>query len=188
MKPVSFAPAACVATGFLLVATGVLAQASSKPGGEHQHAHVHGVAKLGVAIQDKIVTLQLESPLDSLIGFEHRPDTPAQQAAVDGLKARMTSAKDLFGFDAAAHCTLANAEADSAVFEPPNPRAPGEAHADLDAAFEYRCANPERLTNLDVGLFAAYPKLQRLDVEVATGKGQFKRALRQPARTVALTR
>lgn len=171
-----------------LIATGARAQAPSAPAGEHQHAHVHGAAKLGIAVQDKTVSLQLESPLDSLIGFEHRPTTPAQKATVDALQTRMRSAKDLFTFDAAANCTLAKAEPESAVFEPAAAGAAADAHADLDVSFEYRCANPERLTRVDIGLLAAYPKLQRLEVEVATARGQFKRELRSPARMVSLTR
>ena len=176
--------AACV----FLVGMVSRAQVPSASSGEHQHAHVHGAAKLGIAVEDKTVSLQLESPLDSLIGFEHRPTTSAQKVAVDALQARMRTATNFFTFDAAANCTLAKAEAESAIFQPAAAGAAADAHADLDASFEFRCANPERLTRVDIGLLAAYPKLQRLEVEIATGKGQFKRELRSPARTVSLTR
>jgi hypothetical protein len=33
-------------------------------------AHAHGAAELGVAVDGPTVTLQLRSPLDSLLGFE----------------------------------------------------------------------------------------------------------------------
>lgn len=187
MKAMTTVALACAAAGLCLQGGGAAAQTSRAPAAAQQ-AHVHGAARLGVAVQDKTVTLQLESPLDSLIGFEHRPITPAQKAAVDALQARMRSARDLFGFDSAANCTLAKAEAESAIFQPAVAGAGAQTHADLDATFEFRCANPERLSQLDIGLFAAYPKLQRLEVEIATAQGQFKRNLRRPARTVSLTR
>jgi hypothetical protein len=154
----------------------------------HQHAHVHGVAKLGVAVQDQTVTISLESPLDSVIGFEHRASTPAQKAMVDALRARMKAPQDLFRFDAAAACTFSKSEAESAIFQPAPANGAGEEHADLDASFEFTCAHPDKLTTLDVALFQVYPKLKKLDVDVATGNGQFKRDLASPQRTISLIR
>jgi len=160
------------------------AQAAAAP----QHAHVHGAARLGVVVEGDTVSITFESPLASLIGFEHRPKTPAQQAAVVALQARMQAGKDLFGFNAGANCGLTKADPESAIFQPAPASTAVEVHADLDAIFEFRCARPERLTQLDIGLFAAYPRLQRLEVEVVTEKGQFKRDLRPPARIVPLRR
>jgi hypothetical protein len=169
---------------YALAATGALAQAASAA---PQHAHVHGVARLGVVVQDQAVSITFESPLQSLIGFEHWPTTPAQVAAANDLRTRMRTARELFSFDAAAGCGLAKADAESAIFGPAASATSG-AHADLDASFEFRCARPERLTQLEVGLFAVYPGLQRLDVEVVTDRGQFRRDLKRPSRMVALTR
>lgn len=168
---ISFSSAAC-------------AQAAAAP----RHAHVHGIAKLGVVLQGELVSITLESPLASLIGFEHRPTTPAQQAAATALQTRMRAGKDLFSFDVDASCSLTKAGAESAIFQPAPKSAAADGHADLDASFEFRCARPERLTQLDVGLFAAYPRLQRLKVEVVTDKGQFKRDLKPPTRIVPLRR
>jgi len=153
-----------------------------------QHAHVHGIARMGVVVQGGTVSITLESPLDSLIGFEHRPATPAQQAAADALRSRVQAGTGLFSFDAGADCALVKAEAESAIFVPAAQAGAGEEHADLDASFEFRCARPERLGRLDVGLFTAYPRLQRIAVEVVTDQGQFKRELNRSVRTVALRR
>jgi hypothetical protein len=174
-----------IAAGLLLATFGSYAQGSAAV---HQHAHVHGIAKLSVAIQDKTVTISLESPLDSVIGFEHRANTPAQQSLIDALQARMKAPQDLFRFDPRAACALTKSEAESAIFQPAPAAGASEEHADLDASFEYTCAHPDKLTVLDVGLFQAYPRLKRLDIEVATDKGQFKRNLASPERQIALVR
>ena len=34
-------------------------------------AHVHGIATLQVAVDEKTMTLDFSSPLDNLLGFEH---------------------------------------------------------------------------------------------------------------------
>jgi Protein of unknown function (DUF2796) len=163
------------------------APAAAAPAHASQHAHVHGVARLGIAVQDKVVTIQFESPLDSLIGFEHRPASPAQKAAASALQAKMHAPEDLFRFDAAAGCVLTRNEAESAIFEPPVAGAADE-HADLDASFEFRCDRPDKLSTLEVGLFLAYPRLKRITVDVATDKGQFERDLTSPQRTISLIR
>ena len=46
----------------------------------------------------------------------------------------------------------------------------------------------DKLSTLEVGLFIVYPRLKRLDVDVATDKGQFKRDLKSPQRTISLIR
>jgi hypothetical protein len=182
LRPVAIAVLLCAPLA--LAATGALAQAASAA---PQHAHVHGVARLDVVVQDKTLSITFESPLQSLIGFEHRPTTPAQVAAVNDLRTRMRTARELFSFDADAGCGLTKADAESAIFGPATSGA-ADTHADLDASFEFRCARPERLTQLEVGLFAVYPGLQQLDVEVVTDRGQFRRDLKRPSRMVALTR
>ena len=163
------------------------AATATAPAHASQQAHVHGTARLGIAVQDKTVTIQFESPLDSLIGFEHRPATPAQKTAASALQSKMHAPQDLFRFDSAASCVLTKSEAESAIFQPPVAGAADE-HADLDASFEFRCERPDRLSTLEVGLLLAYPRLKRINVDVATDKGQFKRELTSPQRTISLTR
>ncbi|HEX2540310.1 MAG TPA: DUF2796 domain-containing protein [Caldimonas sp.] len=164
---------------------------SAARSGAHAHAHAHGVARLNVTVQDGTVTLALESPIDNFVGFERRPRTDAEKAALEALQARMRSPAALFQFDAGAACALVRAEAESALFRPAGADAAGARgaeHVDLDASFEYRCSAPGGLSRLDLGLFEAYPRLQRLDVVVAGPGGQLKRTLRRPDRSVSLRR
>ena len=62
---------------------------------QHGHGHVRGVARLGVAFQDITLTIQLESPLDSMIGFKHRTSTLAQPSAIATLLAKMRAPQGL---------------------------------------------------------------------------------------------
>jgi hypothetical protein len=45
-------------------------------------------------------------------------------------------------------------------------------HADLDADFLFNCAQPAKLTGLDVRLFQAFPNMRRIEAQVVTAKGQ----------------
>jgi len=161
----------------------------------HQGAHVHGLVKLGVAVQGSTVSIQLESPLDNLLGFEHRPRTAAQRKAAHDLLERMRTARDLFRFDAGAQCALSRSRVESDALDEgkaaaaPAASASAEAeHADLDASFEFTCREPGRLTSMDVGLFDAFERIARIEAAIVTDHGQFKRELGRPQRAVSLQR
>ena len=45
-------------------------------------------------------------------------------------------------------------------------------HAELEATWRFRCAQPQALQGVDVRLFQMFPGLRRLDAAVAGPKGQ----------------
>ena len=149
------------------------------------HAHVHGQAKLDVAVDGRQLSLHLDSPLESLLGFEHPPYNAAQVKEAQEMVARLRKAEALFLPTPSAACHLERLEIESealapslltggtqAPAQPPRPGQQGETHGDLDADFTFRCGNPAALTGLDVRLFQAFPRLHRLDVQIAGPRGQ----------------
>lgn len=159
---------------------------ASAQGAAGHGAHVHGQVLANVAVQGNQLSVQFEMPLDSLLGFEHRPRTEAQrqaaQAAVQQLKQAATWLKP----DAAARCTLSSSEVDAQALEPAKPGAKEPAHADVDARYEFTCAAPEQLAGLDIGLMNSFKRIQRLEVQVAGAKTQSKQTLRSPSTRVRL--
>lgn len=157
------------------------------------HAHEHGTVKLDVAIDGTALTIGLESPLDSLSGFERAPRNDRERRAAEEALARLRSGAGLFSADAAARCRLAKVEVNAPVLAPgtkPSGKTDEtkDEHVDLDASFEYECSHPQLLRTLDVGLFEAFKRIQRIDVQVAGPKGQLKSTLKRPARSVPLQR
>lgn len=141
-------------------------------------AHVHGQARLTVALDGASLTLALESPLDSLLGFEHMPRSAKDKAAVARVAKLLNQPGELFVPTPAAGCKAGAVKLESPVLEA-RPKAAAKhghdherQHADLDGEFTFTCAQPGLLHSLEVKLFDAFPGLKRLDVEVATGKGQ----------------
>jgi len=159
-------------------------------------AHEHGALKLDVAIEGKRLTIAMEAPLDNLLGFERAPRTDAERKAAAEVLARLRTpdkGAPLFAMDATAQCTLIKADVRAAVLEPgPKTNSKNSAnkddHADVDADYEFSCAQPSELRSLDVGLFDAYRRIQRVDVQVAGPKGQSKVTLKRPARSITLVR
>ena len=72
---------------FVLCLTPLVANAAGK-------AHVHGIAKLDVAVEATKITVQLESPLDNLLGYERAPRTDAERRQADAMVARLKARAD----------------------------------------------------------------------------------------------
>ncbi len=150
--------------------------------------HQHGVAQLDVAVDKGRVSIELQTPLDNLLGFERAPRTDADRDKVAAAVAKLRDGQTLFRIDAAAGCTLVKAELESAALELGKTTAQAGDHADLDGHYEFRCKDGARAGSIEVGLFEAFAGLSRIELQVQTPKGQIKATLRRPASRVVLVR
>ena len=150
--------------------------------------HEHGLAQLDVVVQAQRVVIELDTPLDNLLGFERAPRTDAERAKAAAVVARLRDATALFRIDPSAGCSLARVELNSAALSLGTAAPSASEHAGLTGTFEFRCSAGARAGFVEVGLFDAFAGLKRLDLQVATPRGQLKATLRRPATRVALAR
>jgi hypothetical protein len=142
-------------------------------------AHSHGIAQLDVAVDGATITLKLQSPLESLVGFERAPRNDAERGQVRAMAQALRSGNQ-FVPTAAARCRLGEVGLTSPVLAPEllgsgAAASAGKAaddHAELDGTFVYRCEDPKALQGIDVMLFDHFKRLGRVDVQVAGPKGQ----------------
>ena len=148
---------------------------------QQQHAHVHGQMKLDVAIDGPTVVIDMESPLDNIVGFERAPKTDAEKKTVADAIAQLRAADKLFAIDPAANCKLGPVDLRSGALGLGNPD-PNEpvGHADLDATFSFNCTNAAAAKFIDLNLFSAFKGLRQIDSQIASSQGQFKRQLKRP--------
>ncbi|MFY7865232.1 DUF2796 domain-containing protein [Roseateles sp.] len=154
--------------------------------GGRAQAHVHGQAEMTVAIDGAIVMVQLDSPLDALLGFEHAPRTPRQIDATRAMAKRLRQADTWLQLTPAAGCTLSRVDLRSdalapdllqdAPATPPSqaatPKTQAQAHADLHGEFEFQCQTPAALKGLELRVFSFFPGMRRVDLQVASGRRQ----------------
>ena len=132
-------------------------------------AHVHGAAKMDLAVDGDKLTVSMEMPLDNTVGFEYLPKTGKQKAAFAESMKILRNAAELFVPTAAAECSVETAE----VSDPfPGGKAKADGHADVDADYVFRCAKPAALKGLETTLFKHFSRLHRIDVQRATAGGQ----------------
>ena len=97
----------------------------------------------------------------------------------------------MFKIDPAAGCTLANVELTSAALQigkPDPPRRARKAMPTSTADIEFTCTDTARAAFIELALFSSFSGMQRIDVQVATPKGQAKRTLKRPASRITLAR
>lgn len=162
-----------------LISAGLtLASLSVAAAGEHNHhghahgAHVHGIAKLEVAIEGAEIHLHLDAPLHDLLGFERAPRDARERAAADALLKQLGKGEALFRPTSAAQCTLTSASIEAPVLSISAGKAPADGHADLEAEYRFTCAQPAKLTGMEVLLSQAFKGLRRIDAQTVTARKQ----------------
>ncbi len=85
-------------TTLALLTAGVSTLASAQTEREHG-SHEHGSAFLNIAVDDGQVFLELETPWDNIVGFEHAPSTDEQHELVDNALALLNQPDQLFSFN-----------------------------------------------------------------------------------------
>ena len=174
------------------------ASLSSAAHAQHTHgAHEHGAAELTVALDGQALVIELISPLDNLVGFEHAPANDAQRAALAEAGRLLSDADAMFALTAAAACRFEQADIESP--SPTAALAPAAGHADaahapptrgeheeVVVAYRYTCLQPAALQRIDVRAFARFPRLREIRAEHATARGQGAAVLTPAAAALAL--
>jgi len=145
----------------------------AQPAGAHR-AHTHGQADLDVAIDGSRLSLALTAPANDVVGFEHAPRSAEQEAAVAAAAALLNAPVELFALPPAAGCTVA-----AVKVEVPWPRSGDDAHADFTAQWDFDCADPSKLSYIDVHLVEQLPGNLRMRATVIDARGQSRSELRR---------
>lgn len=155
---------------------------------EHRHhgAHEHGVGTLNIAQEGSGLQIELESPAVNIVGFEHAPNSEEEHEALESALKKLKDGVAFFVLSEEAGCRLVSADVETPLAghddhdhdEEDHHDHEGEehehesAHADIDAAWQFTCEHPEMLNGVNVHLFDAFPKTQRLNVQYITEKQQ----------------
>jgi Protein of unknown function (DUF2796) len=173
--------------------------------------HVHGVVNMEIGIDAKRLVIEMEAPLDSLLGYERAPRTQAERVAAQKMLETLRNASAVVMPNPEAGCTPVSNEVKAPILQGSDPSAPFETpaqlagkakpskpdnhkhakendHAELISSYVFACTQPAQLNSIKFGLFGAFPKMRRVDVQVSGPKGQFKVVLKAPSQQIQLNR
>jgi ABC-type nickel/cobalt efflux system permease component RcnA len=177
---------------WLITASASLSAFAVEPPRQHG-AHQHGSGELRVVIEGQQLQIQLESPAMNLVGFEHQPRNDAQKKALRDMTATLRDAGQVFALPAQAQCALKGVELKGELVNAKAGHKHGhkhehkhkhghghkheskhtdDDHSDIEATYRYTCAQPGALRDIDVKLFALFPKTDKLKLTLIGPKGQ----------------
>lgn len=156
----------------------------------HQTAHVHGRIQLGVALEGQQLVVDIDTPLDSLLGFEHAPRTPAQKTLAADWATRLRAGTGLLRPNPEARCTLEGAELEAPVLglgpDAVSQPGPTGGHADLEGHWTFRCEQPSALRTIELGFFDASPHARTIEVQWVRAGHQGAQTLKRPQSRLSL--
>jgi hypothetical protein len=177
-----------VVSGFIAVLASISPQFL-----QAREAHVHGTAELHIAVEGDGLSIELHSPLVNLLGFEHPPSDDAQRQAVRTMMSRLRDSAKLFRLSPAASCRSSEPTIDSPFDHAASAESGHEHghdgneegdHLDIESTYEFKCAHPEKLTFLEVGIFDVFPGFRTINAEIAGPRGQSAASLTRDRRVV----
>jgi Protein of unknown function (DUF2796) len=152
-------------------------------------AHTHGQARLDIAQEGRALVLNLTLPLDTAVGFERAPRTAAERQRAEQALTRLRLREGGFQPDVAAMCQAREPQLTAGPLAAPvSAQQAHDDHADIEVRYHFDCAQPERLQTLTTDVFNAWARLQGVEVQVVTPRGQWRQSLRRPERSIRLTR
>jgi hypothetical protein len=147
---------------------------------EEHHAHEHGVASLEVAVEASRLVLQFRSPAMNLLGFEHRPRSDQDNAAVSRALAWLRDPVSQFQPSIDAGCRVVKSEV-----TPPDWQHSSE-HSEFSASYEFKCQRPAALQHVDVRLLQHLDADMKIEAQVASPAGQHSAELNRANARLAL--
>lgn len=172
---------AAIVTGAIVLA-GAGHEARAHFSSAHQHAHVHGVLDMAVAVEGAALSVFIQSPLDNFLGFEHAPRTSKQLAVVRNVRRRLQAGHALLSPSAAAGCRPSEEpELDSEILQATTTSASPQgftdvdehSHAEMYMELHWHCTAPAQLEVLNVqALLEHFPRIHTVQVQLATDRTQ----------------
>lgn len=93
-------------------------------------SHEHGSATLNVAVDNNEIFLEIETPWNNLVGFEHKPGTDEQYAMVSEAWAQLNAPEGLFTMNDG-DCSISEVSAETSMpIEPHDEEHHGDGHED----------------------------------------------------------
>ena len=157
-----------------------LSGATALAAGKGHAAHSHGEAKLNLVAEGKKLTVQFESPSESIYGFEHEAKTAADIKTRDaaGEKFRANIDKMIL-LDPKLECVFKIVKLDLHV-------KPKSAHSETQAEVVADCKLPLAGTKVSFGFTKIFPQLRNIEVQALSGEKQVGAEIKKDRGSVLL--
>ncbi len=155
-----------LALAFLLFTQNAVGQS------RHVGSHEHGKGTLNIAIEGKLIVIELEAPGADIVGFEHPAKNAADRDAIEKAKAVLRDSDRVFTIPSSAGCDLERAKVD--LFSEEASDGSTENHTEFFATYQLGCADPDQASELRLPYFETFPNARQLLIQLISRKGSVR--------------
>ncbi len=141
-----------------------------------------GHARLVVSRSGPSIEIELYTPTINILSFDAEPENDEQRTELDRAIAWLGDANKVFTLSNDAVCAPVVAELNSSIIDGSGISDNSKFH-EFDGYYIFECKNAEKLDQITVELFDAYPSHKEVFTKVQ-GQGETKRGKLLPADTV----
>ena len=149
---------------------------------QHQshEAHVHGEAELNLIIDGQHLLLELRSPAANLLGFEHEPENPEQQAKLNSALTLLKDYKNVLTIKNN-QCQLQSSNIESPFHHKHahHDEDSKESHKEFHGEYEVLCAQGRIIETLSITLFQSFSGFEKINVQWISDNRQGQQTVTQ---------
>ena len=168
--------------GKILLSLILILAAPAFAGTTNKHAHVHGAAKITLALESfKEGTINLDVPAESIYGFEHKANTKAEKEAQEkGFKPLKGNPYSIIRVPSDCEIKVVKVEIEKAEEGEQHEAGHKEdehhgEHADINASYSLKCVNSLAGVKLWVPMFDVFPRVKAVSLQVLSPNGQMEK-------------
>ncbi len=152
-----------------------LALMSSAAFSEHHNhgkglgAHSHGSIELDIAVEGKVIEVEIDGPSESFLGFEYKPVTDKEKKSFSEAEALWTKEllTKLFVLDKKLGCTTSEIKFEQELEDhDKNEKKEAGVHSDIEAKAKITCMQELKGETLTVNVKKHYPKIKKLTIDL----------------------
>lgn len=130
-------------------------------------AHEHGMVKLEVAVEGKIIELDLDGPAESFIGFEYTPKTKKEKKLFSDAHSLWTKGllTKLFIIDKKLECSVSDASFKQ-VIDGDDAKKESGIHSEIEAKAKITCAQNVEGKSILVNVKKDFPHIKKLSIDL----------------------
>ncbi len=134
-------------------------------------SHEHGSATLNIAIDSADVFIELETPWNNLVGFEHKPETEEQTALLEGAIEQLKKPEQFISFPGV-ECEIKDISIESSLSHEEHEEHEEQTHNSVLISYSYHCENANEIASIGVDLFEIWPGFEEVSVQLIGPNGQ----------------
>lgn len=143
---------------------------------DNHHAHVHGSAELTLATENNKLFINLTTPADNLLGFEHRAETSIEIANVKQLEKKLSNINNLIIFPEST-CLLIDTHLNLDLLLPlknnqHHHKHSEKKHTEVVVEYTLTCEKRVDIAPATIQLFKHYPAIETIEALWLTDKKQ----------------